>query len=79
MESILSGKNLEACNKAFLEKHQHSFVHRAAAAEILFLISKDKPQALKLFFNLEGASGYRAMKVVLTPLHPKNSVLLGLH
>ncbi|KAJ8494176.1 hypothetical protein OPV22_015897 [Ensete ventricosum] len=40
--SQLSGKSLIEANQSFLEKHKDSLMHRAAAAEMLYVLEPDK-------------------------------------
>ncbi|CAL9173200.1 unnamed protein product [Musa hybrid cultivar] len=40
--SQLSGKSIIETNKSFLEKHKDSLMHRAAAAEMLYVLEPDK-------------------------------------
>ncbi|KAH7547325.1 hypothetical protein FEM48_Zijuj01G0297800 [Ziziphus jujuba var. spinosa] len=47
--SQLNEKSLIEANKIYLEKHQDSLMHRAAAAEMLYALQPDKkPEAVKL-------------------------------
>ncbi|KAG8044851.1 hypothetical protein GUJ93_ZPchr0008g13823 [Zizania palustris] len=45
----LHGKSLAEVNRSFLEKHNASLIHRAAAAEMMYLLEPDKKlEAIKL-------------------------------
>ncbi|URE23045.1 NMDA receptor-regulated protein 1 [Musa troglodytarum] len=47
--SQLNGKSLIEANKSFLEKHKDSLIHRAAAAEMLYVLEPEKKlEAIKL-------------------------------
>ncbi|CAA7403072.1 unnamed protein product [Spirodela intermedia] len=47
--SQLQGRSLIEANQAFLEKHQDSLTHRAAASEMLYMLEPDKKvEAIKL-------------------------------
>ncbi|CAL9113079.1 unnamed protein product [Musa textilis] len=57
--SQLSGKSLIEANQSFLEKHKDSLMHRAAAAEMLYVLEPDKK--LDAIMLIEDSKNTQAM------------------
>jgi len=75
-DKILGGKSLESFNREFLQKFSSSLPHRHVAAELIFLLSNNSNEAVKLVSNLDDIRGHKKLKECIA-IHQTISEVFG--